>query len=290
VEAMNRLAALVDGSGFMYRAYYGLPPLTNSCGQPVGAVYGFCSMLISLLERHKSDLFCVALDSGRRTFRSEIYAEYKANRDETPPDLKLQFPLMKEACAAFGIPIVAMVGFEADDLIATYARKLSAQEYEVRIISCDKDLMQLVDDRVHIFDPLKFKIVRSEDVMAKYGVFPSQMAAFQALMGDPSDNIPGVQGIGPKTASKLLNEFQTLEGIYRNIDQIKRQKIRENLINQKEALYMSLKLVTLANDIAVDEDLHSLTVGNNYDRGIDFLNSHNFDSLVDRWAKFLGKA
>ncbi|MDR1375491.1 MAG: hypothetical protein LBJ45_01610 [Holosporaceae bacterium] len=287
---MNRLAALVDGSGFMYRAYYGLPPLTNSCGQPVGAVYGFCSMLISLLERHKSDLFCVALDSGRRTFRSEIYAEYKANRDETPPDLKLQFPLMKEACAAFGIPIVAMVGFEADDLIATYARKLSAQEYEVRIISCDKDLMQLVDDRVHIFDPLKFKIVRSEDVMAKYGVFPSQMAAFQALMGDPSDNIPGVQGIGPKTASKLLNEFQTLEGIYRNIDQIKRQKIRENLINQKEALYMSLKLVTLANDIAVDEDLHSLTVGNNYDRGIDFLNSHNFDSLVDRWAKFLGKA
>jgi DNA polymerase-1 len=287
---MSKLAALVDGSGFMYRAYYGLPQLMNSCGEPVGAVYGFCSMLISLLGRHKSDLFCVAMDSGRQTFRSEIYAEYKANRGETPSDLKLQFPLMKDACIAFGVPITAKIGFEADDLIATYSRKLSAKGYDVRIIASDKDLTQLVNEKISMFDPLKSKIIGVEDVKTKYGVFPSQMAALQALTGDSTDNIPGIQGVGLKTASKLLNEFKTLEGIYQNIDKIRQQKIKENLISQKENLNISLKLTTLNDHVDINENFDNLIVSRNYDRAIDFLSSHGFDSLISRWTKGWEKA
>ncbi|MDR2068219.1 MAG: hypothetical protein LBP41_04505 [Holosporaceae bacterium] len=286
---MSRVAALVDGSGFMYRAYYGLPQLTNDRGQPVGALYGFCSMLISLLDKHESDLFCIAMDSGRQTFRSEIYAAYKANRSETPPDLKLQFPLMKEACIAFGAHVASKTGFEADDLIATYARKLSAKGYEVRIIASDKDLMQLVDEKISMFDPLRSKVIGVEDVKARYGVLPSQMIALQALTGDSTDNIPGVQGVGPKTASKLLNEFKTLEGIYQNIDKIKQQKIRENLIRQKDVLETSLKLVALDNDVDIDENFDDLVVSIDYNRTINFLNLHNFSSLIGRWTKLREK-
>ncbi|MDR3187424.1 MAG: hypothetical protein LBT63_03295 [Holosporaceae bacterium] len=285
---MSKLAALVDGSGFMYRAYYGLPPLTNSRGQPVGAVYGFCSMLIPLLDRHRSDLFCVAMDSGRQTFRSEIYAEYKANRSETPADLKLQFPLMKDACVAFGVPIAVKPGFEADDLIATYAKKLSTRGCEVRIIASDKDLTQLVDEKISMFDPMKSKIIGIEDVKAKYGVFPPQMAALQALTGDSTDNIPGIQGVGPKTASKLLNEFKTLEGIYQNIDKIQQQKIRENLINQKENLEVSLKLTTLNDNVDIDENFDDLVISQDSERIINFLRTHNFDSLIGRYERYNG--
>ncbi|MDR2157903.1 MAG: hypothetical protein LBO02_01140, partial [Holosporaceae bacterium] len=280
---MNKLAVLVDGSGFIYRAYYALSQFTDKDRRPAGAVYGFCSMIISLLKKHESDLFCVVFDSGRDTFRSEIYAEYKSNRLETPEDLKSQIPMLKEVCNAFGIPTIGKKGFEADDIIATYSVKLSELGYEVRIISSDKDLMQLITDNVSLFDPIKSKIIKTEEVLEKYGVLPSQMTYLQALMGDPSDNIPGIRGIGPKTAAKLVNEFKTLEAIYQNIDSIKPPKIKENLLYQKEQLNISLKLVTLDKNVdGVDKNFDDFRISYDHEKVAAFLESFGFNSLVKR--------
>ncbi|MDR0677666.1 MAG: DNA polymerase I [Holosporaceae bacterium] len=279
---MNKLAVLVDGSGFIYRAYYALPPLINRDGRSVGALYGFCRMLISLLEKHRSDLFCVVLDSGRDTFRMQIYPEYKANRSETPEELKAQLPMLKDVCDAFGVPNIKKKGFEADDIIATYSDKMSRSGYEVRIVSSDKDLMQLVTDKVSLFDPMKSKIIQSEEVIEKYGVLPSQMVFFQALMGDASDNVPGIEGIGPKTASKLINEFQTIDRLYDNIEYVKSEKIRNNLITQKEALDISLKLVTLEKNAEIDEDFRDFTVSFDPVKAVEFLKTIGFESLIKR--------
>ncbi|MDR1560808.1 MAG: hypothetical protein LBS23_00415 [Holosporaceae bacterium] len=278
----NKLAVLIDGSGLVYRAYYALPQLTNNNGEYVGAVYGFCSILMSLMEKHKSDLFCIVFDAGRHTFRTEMYPAYKSNRDETPENLKTQFPRLKKACVAFGIPSIEKKGFEADDIIATYANKLASSAYEVRIVSSDKDLMQLINDKISLFDPIKSKSIKTQEVIEKYGVLPSQMTMLQALIGDPSDNIPGISGIGPKTAAKLINEFRTLEEIYQNIDKIKQSKVKENLINQKNQLDLSLKLVTLEKNIDIDEDFYKLKISFDYNQAVEFLNSYNFDSLIRR--------
>ncbi|MDR1551309.1 MAG: DNA polymerase I [Holosporaceae bacterium] len=278
----DNLAVLVDGSGFAYRAYYALPQLTNGAEQPVGAVYGFCSMLIPLLEKHRADLFCVVMDSGRDTFRKEVYAEYKSNRKVTPDDLKSQMPLLREACEAFGVPIISKKGFEADDVIATCATELSERGYKVRIISSDKDLTQLISDSVSLFDPIKSKIVGAEAVLEKYHVQPSQMVFLQALMGDSSDNIPGVSGIGPQTAAKLINKFGTLDEIYRNINSIHGKKIRENLIQQRGILDISLRLVTLERNVPLDWNLENFRISYDYNRVKNFLKNLGFQSLVRR--------
>ncbi|MDR1334148.1 MAG: DNA polymerase I, partial [Holosporaceae bacterium] len=276
------LAVLVDGSGFVYRAYYALPQLTDGAGRSVGAVYGFCAMLISLLNKHESDLFCVVMDSGRDTFRSEFYSEYKTNREATPEELKMQMPLLKDACEAFGIPVISKKGFEADDIIATCAHKLSEQGYEVRIISSDKDLMQLITDNVSMFDPMKSKVIKSEQVFEKYGVMPEQMVFFQTLMGDPSDNVPGVKGIGPKTASKLVNDFHSLESLYKNIQEIKSEKIRNKLIEQQKDVDISLKLVTLRKDVELSCSLEDLKVSPQEGKSAAFMTELGFSSLVKR--------
>ncbi|GHT95056.1 hypothetical protein FACS1894122_12250 [Alphaproteobacteria bacterium] len=279
---MKKLAVLVDGSSFIYRAFFAFPQLTTGDGRAVGAVHGFCSMLISLLEKHKSDFFCVALDSGRITFRSEIFPEYKANRAAVPEELEKQFPLLKDACGAFGVPTVEKVGFEADDLMATYAKKLADAGMEVRIISSDKDLMQLIDENVSMFDPIKSKVIKSEDVFEKYGVYPSQMVHFQALVGDSSDNIPGIRGIGPVTATKLLAEHKTLDGVYENIEKIQPQKLREKLINGRESLDISLKLVTLDRNVELDDASLNLSVSYNHENAVRFLESLGLFNLIKR--------
>ncbi|MCR4624296.1 MAG: DNA polymerase I [Alphaproteobacteria bacterium] len=281
----KRLAILVDGSNFIYRAFYALPQLTAPDGNPVGAVYGFCSMLISLLGKHESDLFCVALDAGRDTFRREIYPEYKNNRDETPADLKSQFPILIEACRAFGIPVIETVGYEADDIIATIATKLSRQNYEVRIIASDKDLMQLIDEDIYLFDPIKSKIIKEKEVLEKYGVAPHKMVSLQALMGDSTDNIPGIQGVGPKTAAKLLNQFQSLENIYTEIENITPPKLKEKLINQKEMVKISEKLVTLCRNVPIDKDFSNFKINLNPEEMKNFLDKYKFNSLVKRFEK-----
>ncbi len=237
---------LVDGSGYIWRAYHALPPLTRRDGTPVGAVYGFTTMLLRLRETYKHDMLAVIFDAGRKTFRSEFYPEYKMNRTETPEDLIPQFPLVKEATAALNIPGIELDNYEADDLIACYAKAAQREGREVIIVSSDKDLMQLVvDGEVSMMDPMKNKAITSAQVMEKFGVMPDKVIEVQALIGDSVDNVPGVPSIGPKTAAELINQFGDLEGVLANLDQIKQPKRREVLTMHAEAARMSRRLVEL---------------------------------------------
>lgn len=281
----KKLAILVDGSGFIYRAFFALPALTRADGKPVGAVYGFCTMLLSLIDKHKSDLFCVAFDSSRVTFRTSIYDQYKANREEPPDDLKVQFPILRDVCKAFGVHAVEKQGFEADDIIATYAADLSARGYSVRIISSDKDLMQLVNEDVTMFDPIKSKIIKIADVEEKYGVPPSKMIYLQALMGDKSDNVPGVMGIGPKTATILLNQFKDLDDLYANIEKVNGARIKEKLLTYREDAEISLRLVTLCKDADVEKNYENFTIDYDEDRIAKFFEEYGFESLKKRIHK-----
>ncbi|MDR3156129.1 MAG: hypothetical protein LBT90_03465 [Holosporaceae bacterium] len=249
----KKLAVLVDGSGLIFRAYFALQKqqLSSNDGQPIGAIVGFCTMLISILRKHSADFFAVAFDSGGKTFRSRLFPAYKANRKQLPDDLRVQFPFMADACRAMGAQPIKKREFEADDLIATYASLLSSQGYMVRIISSDKDFMQLISDDVHMFDPLKSKMISSQDVVEKYGVHPSQMVCFQALTGDSSDNIPGIDGIGPVMAAKLINKYASLDGVYENIEEIQPERIKNKLKEQKELAEISFKLARLNRNVEV---------------------------------------
>lgn len=281
----EKTAVLVDGSSFIYRAFYASPQRILADGRNVGAVCGFCSMLISLMSNHRADLFAIVLDSGRDTFRSAMYSEYKANRSATPEELKEQFPLLKEACLSLGLPIIEKKGFEADDLIATYSCNLSNDGYKVKIIGIDKDLLQLVNDNITMFDPVKSKSIQCADVVEKYGVPPSQMIYLQALMGDASDNIPGVNGIGPVTASKLIKQYETLDGIYENIENIASKNVKEKLERQKENAQLSLKLVILDKEVKDCCDFSALGINYDHDRAVNFLSALGFDFLIKRINK-----
>ena len=225
---------LVDGSGYIFRAYHALPPMARADGTPVNAVYGFSNMLMKLmddlLDKNETELIAVIFDAGRVTFRNDIYPEYKANRDETPEDLIPQFDLIRDATRAFNVAAVQMKGFEADDLIATYARMGKEQGLKVTVVSADKDLMQLVDDDIEMLDPMKQRIIGPEQVIEKFGVLPEKVIDVQALAGDSSDNVPGVPGIGVKTAALLLGEYGDLETLLAHAEEIKQPKRRQNLI------------------------------------------------------------
>ncbi|MDA9615286.1 DNA polymerase I [Candidatus Pelagibacter sp.] len=247
---------LIDGSGYIFRAYYALPPLTRkSDGLPVGAVSGFCSMLFKLLEDSKSNEnlqkpthFAVIFDSARKTFRNEIYSDYKANRSEAPDDLAPQFEYIRKSVLAFNLPSVDLPNYEADDLIATYTEQILAKGAKVTIVSSDKDLMQLYRKDVRLFDPMKNKFITPEDITNKFGVEPKKVIDVQSLAGDSSDNIPGVPGIGVKTAAELINQYGTLEKLLDNAHEIKQNKRRETLIENKDKAIISKKLVTLMKD------------------------------------------
>ncbi len=254
---------LIDGSGYIFRAYYALPPLTRkSDGLPTGAVSGFCSMLFKLLEDSKSNQnlqkpthFAVIFDTARKTFRNEIYNEYKANRSEAPDDLAPQFEYIRKSVLAFNLPSVELINYEADDLIATYVDKILKEGAKVTIVSSDKDLMQLFKKNVRIFDPMKNKFISEEDVKNKFGVDPSKVIDVQALAGDSSDNVPGVPGIGVKTAAELINKYGNLEKLLKSTNEIKQNKRRETLTNNKDKAIISKKLVTLKHDAPVERDL-----------------------------------
>ena len=233
---------LVDGSGYIFRAYYALPPLSRkSDGLPTGAVSGFSSMLFKLLEEVRSDdsknkptHFAVIFDSARKNFRNEIYKDYKANRSEAPDDLAPQFEYIRKAVKAFNLPSIEQINYEADDLIATYAKQIISLGAKVTIISSDKDLMQLVSNKIRLFDPMKSKVIGEKEVIEKFGVKPNQVIDVQSLAGDSSDNIPGVPGIGIKTASELINKFKTLENLLKKAGEIPQKKRKETLINNKD--------------------------------------------------------
>ena len=259
---------LIDGSGYIFRAYYALPPLSRkSDGLPTGAVSGFCSMLFKLLEDSKSNEnlqkpthFAVIFDSARKTFRNEIYSEYKANRSEAPDDLAPQFEYIRKAVLAFNLPSIELINYEADDLIATYAKQILSEGAKVTIVSSDKDLMQLYKKDVRLFDPMKNKFITPDDVLKKFGVDSKKVIDVQALAGDSSDNVPGVPGIGVKTAAELINKYGTLENLLNCAHEIKQNKRRETIIENKDKAIISKKLVTLKNDVPVDKHLDSFSL------------------------------
>jgi DNA polymerase-1 len=243
---------LVDGSGYIFRAYFALPQtLTNPEGVPVGAVLGFTNMMWKLLNDMKAPSIAVIFDAPVKNFRYGLYEQYKANRDETPKDLIPQFGLIRDATRAFGIPALELDGYEADDLIATYARLAGEAGRKVTIVGSDKDLMQLVGGHVRMYDPVKNKYIGPDEVMEKFGVPPEKVIDVQALAGDSTDNIPGVPGIGVKTAAQLINEYGSLEDLLARAGEIKQPKRRELLQNHAADALLSKKLVTLAQDAAV---------------------------------------
>lgn len=251
---------LVDGSAYIFRAYHALPPLTRkSDGLPVGAVAGYCNMIWKLVQEARDTSagvvpthFAVIFDYSSKTFRNEIYPEYKANREAPPEDLRPQFGLIRQATRAFNLPCIETKGFEADDLIATYARHASEEGADVTIVSSDKDLMQLVGPQVVMYDQMKDRVVGPEEVVEKFGVGPEKMIDLQALAGDSTDNIPGVPGIGPKTAALLLNEYGDLDTLLERAGEIKQNKRRENLIEFADLARLSKQLVTLKQDVELD--------------------------------------
>ena len=250
---------LIDGSGYIFRAYYALPPLTRkSDGMPTGAVSGFCNMLFKLLEDSKSkdnkdkpSHFAVIFDSARKNFRNEIYSDYKANRSDAPDDLIPQFDYIRKSVSAFNLPSIELINYEADDLIATYSEMVLNEGAKVTIISSDKDLMQLYKKNVRIYDPMKNKFITQEDIDNKFGVTPDKIVDVQALAGDSSDNVPGVPGIGVKTAAELINQYGNLDNLLKRAKEIKQNKRRETLIENKNKAIISKKLVTLKNDVPV---------------------------------------
>tara|TARA_B100000963_G_scaffold305431_1_gene279629 strand:+ start:1269 stop:4043 length:2775 start_codon:yes stop_codon:yes gene_type:complete len=280
---------LIDGSGYIFRAYYALPPLTRkSDGLPTGAVSGFCSMLFKLLEDSKSNQnkqkpthFAVIFDSARKTFRNEIYPDYKANRSEAPDDLAPQFEYIRKSVLAFNLPSVELANYEADDLIATYVDQILKKGANVTIVSSDKDLMQLFKKNVRIYDPMKNRFISNEDVQKKFGVVSSKVIDVQALAGDSSDNVPGVPGIGVKTAAELINKYGNLETLLKFANEIKQNKRRETLIENKEKALISKKLVTLKNDAPVDRYLTEFQLKEiDKDKLYKFLREMEFNRLL----------
>ncbi len=257
---------LIDGSAYIFRAYHALPPLTRaSDGLSVGAVAGYCNMLWKFLEEMKGaeapTHLAVIFDKSEVTFRNQLFPDYKAHRPPAPEDLVPQFPLIRDATRAFNVPCIEMGGYEADDLIATYARQAAGAGASVRIVSSDKDLMQLiVDGVIQLYDPMKNRILGPEAVMEKFGVGPDKVIDAQALIGDSTDNVPGAPGIGPKTAAELIATFGSLDAILERANEIKQQKRRETLINFADQIRLSRELVTLKDDVPVEEKWESFAV------------------------------
>ncbi|MBM5787484.1 MAG: DNA polymerase I [Pelagibacterales bacterium] len=291
------LLYLIDGSGYIFRAFYALPPLTRkSDGMPVGAVSGFCNMLYKFLEDaklkdgyEKPTHLAVIFDSARKNFRNNIYPEYKANRNETPEDLIPQFSFIREAVKAFNLPSIEMENYEADDLIATYKKEALKKNIRVKIISSDKDLMQLIDDQTTLFDSMKNKDIGIEEVKEKFGVTPDKVIEVQALAGDSSDNIPGVPSIGVKTAAELINEFGSVENLLKNVDKIKQPKRRQTISDNKENALISKKLVTLKDDVPTVEKIEDFLVKDlNKEKIVSFLKKMEFTRLLERIEKTYG--
>jgi DNA polymerase-1 len=289
---------LIDGSGYIFRAYYALPPLSRkSDGLPTGAVSGFCSMLFKLLEDSRSDdsihkptHFAVIFDAARKNFRNDIYSEYKANRIDAPDDLAPQFEYIRKSVKAFNLPSIELLDYEADDLLATFAKKITNDGAKVTIISSDKDLMQLVSDKVRLFDPMKSKVIGEKEVIEKFGVKPNQVIDVQSLAGDSSDNIPGVPGIGVKTAAELINKYKNLDTLLKKASEIPQNKRRETLLTNKDKALLSRQLVTLKDDVPVKDDPNSFILKDVIkEKLFTFLRDMEFYRLLSQAISFYGE-
>ena len=280
---------LIDGSGYIFRAYYALPPLSRkSDGMPTGAVSGFCNMLFKLLEdskssenKEKATHFAVIFDSAKKNFWNEIYRDYKANRSEAPEDLIPQFDYIRKSVEAFNLPSIELINYEADDLIATYSEQIIKEGAKVTIVSSDKDLMQLYRKNIRIYDPMKNKFISNEDIIDKFGVIPEKVIDVQALAGDSSDNVPGVPGIGVKTAAELINQYDNLDNLFKNLNQIKQNKRRETLLENRGKAIISKKLVTLKKDVPIKNKITEFELKNiNKEKLYNFLREMEFNRLL----------
>ena len=289
---------LIDGSGYIFRAYYALPPLSRkSDGLPTGAVNGFCNMLYKLLEDSKSKEnlekpthFAVIFDSARKNFRNEIYKDYKANRSDAPDDLIPQFDFIRKSVQAFNLPSVELINYEADDLIATYVEQILKIGAKVTIVSSDKDLMQLFKKNVRIYDPMKNKFIVEDDVIKKFGVKSDKVVDVQSLAGDTSDNVPGVPGIGVKTAAELINKYGNLEKLLSSAHEIKQNKRRETILENKDKALISKKLVTLKKDVPVKINLDEFILKDiEKDKLYEFLRLMEFNRLLSSVISHYGE-
>jgi DNA polymerase-1 len=279
----KRKLVLVDGSGYIFRAFHALPPMSRTDGTPVNAVYGFTAMLMKLIDDLKPDHVAVVFDVARKTFRSDIYASYKANRSEPPEELVPQFSLVREATKALSLPLLEAPGFEADDLIATYAGIAEDAGLATLIVSSDKDLMQLIRGDVTMLDPMKQRHIGANEVFERFGVPPEKVIDVQALAGDSSDNVPGVPGIGVKTAAELIQHFGDLDTLLAQAETIKQPKRRENLIKFAQQARISRQLVTLRDDAPTPLDLSALvTPPRDMARLTTFLQDQGFNRLLVR--------
>ncbi|MCP4716872.1 MAG: DNA polymerase I, partial [Deltaproteobacteria bacterium] len=243
---------LIDASAYFYRAFFALPPLTTSGGLPINAIYGFTTMLQKLMADHQPKYLAAVLDRPEPTFRHAVYQDYKANRDEMPDNLSVQIPYIKDVIRGFNIVALEKPGYEADDIIGTVALRAAADGAEVVIVSGDKDLFQLVRPGITVLDTMKDRVFDSQGVLDKYGLGPDQIIDMLGLMGDTSDNVPGVPGIGPKTAVSLLAQFGSMDGIYEHIESITKKKVKQNLLEFRDQAYLSRRLVTLDTAVSLE--------------------------------------
>ena len=275
---------IIDGLSFFFRAYHAVRPLSRADGLPTNALYGFAQMLLKVVKDLQPDQCVVALDSIGPTFRKDMYPAYKAHRSEPDEEMKAQLPYLQPMIEAFAIPALRVEGVEADDIIATLATEHGQKGDKVTIVSSDKDLMQLLGGTVTMLDTMKNKVFDVDAVVEKFGVGPEKVTQVQALIGDSSDNIPGVPGIGPKTGAQLIGEFGTLEVLYENLDQIKREKLRQNLRENKAEADLSLRLVTLKRDVNIPENQHTFDFNPDFKTAKTWLEDMEFNTLANRLA------
>ena len=277
---------IIDGLSFLFRAYHAVRPLSRADGLPTNALYGFAQMLIKVVRDLNPDYCVVALDSIKPTFRKEMYELYKANRAEMDPAMQEQMPYFEPMIAAFDIPGIRVEGVEADDIIATLVERYS-DSHKMTIVSSDKDLMQLIRPNVTMLDTMRSRTIGASEVAEKFGVTPDRVTHVQALIGDSSDNVPGVRGIGPKTAAKLIEEFDTLNNLFDNLDKIEKEKLRVSLHESRADAEISFKLVTLKTDVEIPDSQvskDSLRFSPTLEKAQDFLRGLEFNSLAGRLA------
>ncbi|MEQ1666209.1 MAG: 5'-3' exonuclease H3TH domain-containing protein, partial [Bdellovibrionales bacterium] len=289
---------LVDVSSMFFRAFYAIPPLRTKAGLPTNALYGFLSMTIKLLRENRPDYMVFCFDRKEPSFRSELYQEYKANRTEMPEDLSPQIPYIRELSEKLGVLCIDKLQFEADDIIGTLAKFGANNNLSVSIVSGDKDFAQLVNEQIFLYDTMKDIRYDHDGVIAKWGVAPDQMIDYLAIVGDTSDNIPGVKGVGPKGAQKLLAEFKTLENIYNNLDKIKSESVRTKFIECKEAAFLAKKLVTIVTDMDLNLSVDDMKLKpidkENLKKMLELFEFHSlsrklFDENIDGATNFIKK-
>lgn len=277
---------LIDGNAIMHRAYHALPPFKSADGTPTNVVYGYLSMLNKVVVDFKPDYLISCFDTPKPTFRNKLFKEYQSQRPKIDDSFIIQIPLVKQALDAAGINRLEKDGYEADDLIGTITRIFETNKFRVVILTGDKDIFQLITDNVFVAAPqlglANIKIFDKSEVEKKLEVAPNQIIEYKALAGDPSDNYPGASGIGPKTASKLIHRFETVENIYKNIDKVESEKVKEVLKKEKDSVYLSKKLATIMTDVDIELNIEKLKFKGFNKKLIDFLTQYQMNTLTKR--------